>query len=98
MRIGKSWLDIQKVLYPFYSITKRLEGEAVDGHHGSVWEGLPAIEFLIDHLDKMKIYTQKTSPKIATGVNLAWAKLDEYYKKLDDTPAYAAALFLHPRF
>jgi hypothetical protein len=25
-------------------------------------------------------------------------KLDEYYSKLDDTPAYAAALLLYPQF
>jgi hypothetical protein len=27
-----------------------------------------------------------------------WSKLDEYYKKLDDSPAYAAALLCHPSF
>jgi hypothetical protein len=27
-----------------------------------------------------------------------WLKLDEYYRKLDDSPAYAAALFCHLSF
>jgi hypothetical protein len=31
-------------------------------------------------------------------INLAWEKLDEYYSKLDEAPAYAAALILHPRY
>ena len=37
-------------------------------------------------------------PQLAISVNLAWEKLDTYYIKLDDSPAYAAALILHPRF
>ena len=29
-------------------------------------------------------------------VNLAWAKLNKYYTKLDETPIYYAAMVLHP--
>jgi len=35
---------------------------------------------------------------IATSINLCWSKLDEYYTKTTDSPLYAAALILHPRF
>lgn len=90
---------LSKLLLPFYSVTLHLEGQAKAGHHGSVWEALPAIESLIDHLDKMKQeYTQETHPELATSINLAWAKLDNYYKKLDDSSAYAAAVILHPEY
>jgi hypothetical protein len=34
-----------------------------------------------------KIYTQQSHPELATSINLAWAKLYGYYKKLDDSPA-----------
>jgi hypothetical protein len=64
-----------------------------------MWEALPAIEVLIEHLDKMKqIFTQETHPELASSINLAWLKLDDYYQKLDDSPAYAAALLLYPRY
>jgi hypothetical protein len=64
-----------------------------------MWEALPAIEVLIEHLDKMKqIYRQDTHPELALSINLAWSKLDDYYKKLNDSSAYAAALLLHSRY
>ena len=92
-------IDIDRILKPFQSVTKHLEGYATDGQHGSVWKALPAIESLIGHLDEMKkIYTQQSHPELATSINLACAKLDSYYKKLDDSPAYAAALMLHPQY
>lgn len=60
---------------------------------------MPAIESLIGHLDKMKkIYTLQSHPELATSINLAWDKLDGYYKKLDDSPVYAATLMLHPQY
>ena len=87
------------ILVPFQSVTKRLKGHTKNSDHGSVWEALPAVEALIEHLDKMKkIYTQEEYPQLTTSINLAWLKLDDYYKKLDDSPAYAAALLLHPRY
>jgi hypothetical protein len=64
-----------------------------------MWEALPAVEVLIEHLDKMKqLYTQATHPELATSINLAWLKLDNYYKKLDESPVYVIALLLHPRY
>jgi hypothetical protein len=57
------------------------------------------VEALINHLDQMKkIYTQETHPELATSVNLAWSKLDNYYKKLDQAPAYAISFLLHPSY
>jgi hypothetical protein len=98
----QDWQELEiivEVLRPFAAITIHLEGRAEDGHHGSVWEVLPAIESLIEHLDNMKQkYTQSSHTEISTSINLAWSKLDEYYKKLDDSPAYAAALILHPQY
>jgi hypothetical protein len=48
------------------------------------------------HLEKLK-KVHRTG-HIAISVNLAWTKLEEYYQLMDDTPAYAMALFLHPKF
>jgi hypothetical protein len=41
------------------------------------------------------VYTQVTYSELTMSINLAWAKLDNYYKKLNHSPAYAAALLLH---
>jgi hAT family C-terminal dimerisation region len=87
---------MEAILAPFYKVTKRLEGNAEKGHHGSIWEALPAVELLLEHLEGLK-RIHKTG-YLATSVNLAWAKLKEYYQLMDVTPAYAAALFLHPKF
>jgi hypothetical protein len=38
----------------------------------------------------------QTNKYIATSLDNCWSKLDEYYKMLDDTPVYAAAIVLHP--
>ena len=90
---------MERILKPFQAVTKRLEGNATDGQYGSVWEALPAMELLIKHLDEMKqIYTQANHPELATGINLAWSKLDKYYIKLNDSPAYYAALLPYPHY
>jgi len=34
----------------------------------------------------------------ATNINKGWSKLSEYFSKLDDSPAYYAAVVLHPRY
>ena len=33
---------------------------------------------------------------LSINIKLAWSKLNEYYAHLDDTPAYVAAIVLHP--
>jgi hypothetical protein len=35
---------------------------------------------------------------LATGVNLAWKKLDRYYQVTDRSPVYVAAVVLHPAY
>jgi hypothetical protein len=38
----------------------------------------------------------RTNKHIATSLDNCWGKLDEYYRMLDDTPVYVAAIILHP--
>jgi hypothetical protein len=35
---------------------------------------------------------------IRASINNGWKKLDEYYSKLGESPLFAAAVVLHPRF
>ena len=88
---------IESILKHFYSATKRMEGNAERGHHGSMWEGLPCVEAILGKLEAAKItYTMTEHPEIAQSLNLAWEKLEQYYSLMDDSPAYAAAVMLNP--
>lgn len=87
---------IECLLEPFYLITKRLEGNAVDGHYGSIWEALPAVEYLLQNLENAKTKYRRHK-HLSVCINLAWDKLHAYYVLMDDTPAYALGVFLHPQ-
>jgi hypothetical protein len=41
-------------------------------------------------------FTVQTNKHIAISLDNCWAKLNEYYKILNNTPVYAAAIVLHP--
>jgi hypothetical protein len=45
---------IHNILRPFKRVTKRLEGRAEKGECGSLWEGLPALETLLSHVELIK--------------------------------------------
>ena len=110
----KNWRVLTEVLShlkPFYDMTMRLQSRAKEGHHGTLWEGLPAMEFLLDkvisakanHATRIEAKTldeddpvAKTNKHIATSLDNCWGKLDQYYTMLDETPVYAAAIVLHP--
>jgi uncharacterized protein YyaL (SSP411 family) len=91
-------------------MTVRLQSRVKKSYHGTLWEGLPAIEFLSekmisakkDHTTRMEaedpgednVFTQ-TNKYITTSFDNCWGKLNEYYKMLDETPVYVAAIVLH---
>jgi hypothetical protein len=58
---------------------------------------LPAMDFILELLEMGK-ERFKDDEFMSSCIYLAWAKLDKYYNLTSDTPAYAAALFLHPAF
>ena len=71
--IKREWNELKNIeilLKPFYSLTKRMKGNPIDGHHGSIWEALPAVEMLLQHLEKAKI-TYKSDRYLMTCINLA---------------------------
>lgn len=97
---GEEWTQLRQiaeVLKAFEITTKRLEGNAKEGRFGAMWEGLPCVEYLLHHLEEMKVkYTANTF--ISESVNSAWQKLEQYYVMMDDSDVYAAALMLTPRY
>jgi hypothetical protein len=38
------------------------------------------------------------SEQLRIGVNLAWKKLNKYYRLFDETPIYYTVLVLHPAY
>ncbi len=46
----KILVKIKSILKPFFITTKHLEGNAIDGNHGALWEVVLGIECLIQSL------------------------------------------------
>jgi len=89
--------ELHALLKPFKSITMELQGNLSDGRmNGAIFDVLPSFDYLLQHLeDAKKKFTGKST--IATCINLAWTKLNEYYEKSDLTSVYVIATMLDPR-
>ncbi|KAJ3453314.1 hypothetical protein MRS44_017561 [Fusarium solani] len=87
------------ILKPLKIATKRLEGRPQEGKFGAIWEVLLTMEWLLKHLEEAKVrHERDEEPYLRIGCNLGWMKLDQYYTLTEDSPAYLAALVLHPAF
>lgn len=96
----------QDILAMFDSCLLRLEGDGqarirkggVETQYGIMWQVAIAYEFLLATLEKAKLEARdRPEPTYyASCINSAWAKLNKYYSKLDETPVYYAATVLHP--
>ena len=84
--------EMQDFLRPFYDATKGVEGvfDAVD-------KVLPAIEFLLEHLEASR-QKYDSNGYIGKRVDKAWSKIQEYYNASDATVAYAGATALNPLY
>jgi hypothetical protein len=97
---GDEWLELREsldLLLPLRSVSLTLQSNGKDCNHGSLWQALPAIDYLMTKLEALKVkhkYLPDTHFKAA--INLGWKKLDKYYSLTDNTPAYRAAIFIHP--
>lgn len=99
----QDWEELRhfgELLQPFERATKRVEGNAYTGSHGALWEVISIMDYLFVKLKKhSKEVTDR--PKIFTDyytncLNHGFAKLSDYYTKIDESPYYAAAVALHP--
>ncbi|KAI1569536.1 Dimer-Tnp-hAT domain containing protein [Pyrenophora tritici-repentis] len=95
------------VLKPLKSATKRLEGRGKSGRFGAIAEIIPVFEYILSYYEqRVKAYeavdynAHDEAPEDHLAINLCavWAKISEYYAKLDDSPAYYAATILHPYY
>jgi hypothetical protein len=89
------WLA--QALKIFRTQTRRLQGKAKFGHHGAIWEALPAMEYLLGHLEQLKARTPQSEPRLWECVNNAWSKMTRYDELTNKSyQIYAAATFLNP--
>ncbi|EFQ89361.1 hypothetical protein PTT_14415 [Pyrenophora teres f. teres 0-1] len=98
--------DYIEVLRPLKECTKRFEGRG-EYSFGAIAEVIPTFEFLLTQLEARLLYydcvvhdAHDEAPEDHLPINLraALLKANEYYAKLDDSPAYYAATILHPRY
>ena len=69
------------------------------GKFGAIWEVLPTMEWLLEHLEEAKLRHERDEESyLRVSCNLGWMKMNEYYCLTDNTPAYLASLVLHPAF
>lgn len=77
-------------LQPFKTATKRLEGDYV-----TLDKVQPQMDYLVAHYKEfMDIHRKNTS--FNESLVASWHAFDKYYRLIDDTGAYTAAILLHP--
>jgi hypothetical protein len=81
--------EIHKFLEPFHDATMANEGVG-----NSISDVLPAMDYLLHHIEAAKKATN--IPHLATMMETAWAKLADYYELTEDSPVYSAATVLNP--
>jgi hypothetical protein len=88
-----------RLLKPFRDLTLRLEGKGKTGSRGAVWEILPAMDLLLEHLESAKAEYEHTHEytHVKTAINNAWLVLDKYYNLTEMSPIYVAAVVLNPK-
>ena len=76
-----------------------LEGHTKDRTREAIWEVLPSMDLLLNHLEMTKIdYEYSPHPYLKTMVNNAWLVLDKYYSQTDSSLVYITVVFLHSRY
>jgi hypothetical protein len=97
--------EYMSVLRSLKLATKRLKGRGRSGRFGAIHEIIPVFEYLLNQYETLlKTYesvdynAHREAPKYHLAINLraGWAKLNDYYTRLDDSPAYYAETCLHP--
>jgi hypothetical protein len=97
---------MDKVLVDFEEALRMLEGDAqrrvrkggrIEAY-GNMWDVASTYEFLMDRLEEWKATAENyPDPEhFKININLGWDKLNEYYTKLEETPAYYASAILNP--
>ncbi|KAK9774562.1 putative HAT C-terminal dimerization domain-containing protein [Seiridium cardinale] len=104
---GWKFLDLlNEVLMDFEEALRMLEGDAQSRlrkggrieAYGNIGDAASTYEFLMDRLEDWKAIAEEyPDPEhFKVNIDLGWDKLNEYYTKLDETPAYYASAVMNP--
>ncbi|OLL23282.1 Zinc finger BED domain-containing protein 4 [Neolecta irregularis DAH-3] len=84
--------SICEFLEPFLHTTK-----ACESSDHCINRVIPALEYLLQHFENYRV-KWAGDVILINCIEAGWNKLNEYYTKTDDSPAYAAAVVLDPRW
>jgi hypothetical protein len=74
----------------------KMATKALEGHAATLDRVLPSMDFILDVFERGKRASTE-NVIMAPMYNSGWRKLDKYYQLTDDSPAYVAAIILHPQ-
>jgi hypothetical protein len=106
---GDDWIaltEVMRILEKFYVLTKRGEGTKLQGDRGILSDYMTTLNSLLLHMKEIKddfdtrAKSQSTSTPSVVYINQCiincWTKLDEYFAKVDETPALYASIVTQP--
>lgn len=91
-------------LKPLKYATKRLKGRGKAGNFSAIYEIILVFKYLLAALEALvkpfkhvnfNAYAKAPEDHLAINLKAAWRKANEYYSKLNDSPAYYAAVCLY---
>jgi len=70
----------------------------LEGHHrnGALYDLLPAMDFLLEHLESAKSLYSGSSAHLVSSIELTWTKLNKYYSLTESNTVLYTAIALHP--
>lgn len=81
-----------EILEPYKEVTL-----ATEGYGDSLNVTLIGMDLLLDHLESAKL-AHKDNAIFTAAIETSWDILEKYYTLTDDSPAYATAIILDPRW
>jgi hypothetical protein len=99
--------EYMEVLKPLKAATQRLEGRGKSGGFGAIAKIIPVFEYILSYYEQRvkayeavdyNAYDEAPEDHLAINLRAAWAKANDYYAKLDLSPAYYAATILYPYY
>jgi hypothetical protein len=83
--------SINQMLTVLQQSTKSLEGS-----FASLYKVIPAMDFILQHFEQGR--QDHSGTLMAPLYQSGWEKMRKYYNLLESTPAYVAAIVLHPGY
>ncbi|CEJ92863.1 Putative Transposase-like protein [[Torrubiella] hemipterigena] len=90
---AEDWATVEKIMSFLEKL--KMTTKALESSFATLDNVLLAMDFVLAQFEVGK-ETFANDPIMAPMYNSGWAKLDKYYRLTDESPAYVAAIVLHP--